>query len=40
MKKQERKNERLKMILKPIRDRGGQIRMAEAIKMGITRYTP
>ena len=39
MKKQERNNERLKMILKPIRERGGQIRMVEAIQMGISRYS-
>ena len=27
----------LKMILKNIKDRGGRIRMAEALKMGINR---
>lgn len=39
MKKQEGNNDRLKMILKSIRDRGGQIHMVEAIQMGISRYT-
>ena len=39
MRKHERNIERHKTILNIIRDRGGQIRMSEAIKIGITRYT-
>ncbi len=33
------RHEKIEAVLKAIRDRGGQIRMAEAIKTGITRYT-
>lgn len=38
MRTHERNNERLKAILQIFKDRGGQLRMAEAIELGITRY--